>query len=167
MKWSFMKFLYQLNVWKSSVIVLIGSLPWFVYLITKETGYETAVLWAYTALVYFILAFILYIFLRLIGKLGRTVTRRRLVTFTRVYIRFHIAVALHGLASILVHISYMLSIGSAQTSTGQLGLLAVVFLVALLTTGYLRKRKSSGRRRRYHRYTAYLFLLFVLLHMLF
>ncbi|MGM7703580.1 hypothetical protein ACSVDE_17800 [Pseudalkalibacillus sp. Hm43] len=162
-----MRFLYQLNVWKSTVIVMIVSLPWFLYILTREEGYETAVLWAYTALVYFILAFILYLFLRMIGKLGRTPARRKLVIFTRVYIRFHVAAGLHGLAAILMHISYMLSIGSAVTSTGQLGILAVFSLGALLTTGYLRKQKSSGRRRRYHRYTAYLFLLLVLLHILF
>lgn len=166
MKVMILRFLFRLNVWKSTVIVFVLSLPWFIYLFTIHSEFTASIMWAYTALVYFVLAFILYLFLRMIGILGRSASRRRLVIFTRVYIRFHIAVALHGVAALIIHASFMLNNGAARIITGQLGILAVLALLAVLTTGYLRKRKSSGRRRRYHRYTAYLFFLFVILHLL-
>ncbi|MCF6139387.1 hypothetical protein [Pseudalkalibacillus berkeleyi] len=153
-------------MWRSTGITIILFMPWFIYMFSRPYNLSTAILWAYTALSCFVLAFILYIFLRLIGRLGRTDMRRKLVVFTRVYIRFHIAIALIGVASLFMHMKYMLSNGWASTLTGQLGLVAVAALVALLATGYLRKIKSSGKRRRYHRYASYIFLLITILHML-
>ncbi|WP_349409199.1 hypothetical protein [Pseudalkalibacillus sp. SCS-8] len=159
-----LRFLFRLDVRKSTGIALAVSSPWLLYLLWRPMDHATAILWANTALVYFILAFILYLFLRLIGRLGRSEARRRLVIFTRVYIRFHVASAILGVGALLMHAGYMLSTGWAATLTGKTGMVALIALAALLFTGYLRKRKSSGRRRRFHRYTAYLFLIIVFFH---
>jgi membrane-anchored protein YejM (alkaline phosphatase superfamily) len=46
------------------------------------------------------------------------------------------------------------------------GLLSMLSLFAVLTTGYLRKRRSSGKRRRFHRYMAFIFITFVIIHLI-
>ncbi|WP_408009022.1 hypothetical protein ACJROX_01370 [Pseudalkalibacillus sp. A8] len=165
MKMQLFKFLYQINVWQSMVIVCLLSSPWFVYLLMTPNNHTKAILWAYTALSYFLLSFLLYIFLRLISNLGQTSIRKKIVTFTRIFIRFHVAMAILGVTSILFHIVHMLGEGWGQTVSGVSGFLAVCALIPLLVTGYLRKKKSSGKRRRFHRYAAYIFLIFVLIHM--
>ncbi|WP_261134185.1 hypothetical protein [Bacillus sp. Marseille-Q3570] len=65
-----------------------------------------------------------------------------------------------------MHVVIMVQFGLMWSREGISGMIAIGGLSALLLTGYLRKRKSSGKRRRFHRYAAYLFLFFVLIHMM-
>lgn len=69
-----------------------------------------------------------------------------------------------GTILILIHAIYMFSIIPITIPYVFTGSLALAGLLAVLVTGYLRKRKSSGKRRRYHRYVAILFLVLVLIH---
>ncbi|MCF6411771.1 hypothetical protein [Pseudalkalibacillus salsuginis] len=167
MKIQLFKFFYQINVWQSMVVVCLLSSPWFVYIFMIPDNHTKALLWAYTALTYFLLSFLLYIFLRLISNLGKTPIRKKIVTFTRIFIRFHVAMAILGVISILFHIVHMLNGGWGRTLQGTSGFLAVCALIPLLVTGYLRKKKSSGKRRRFHRYSAYISFIFILIHILF
>ncbi len=161
-----MRFLYRLNVYQSTIILTLLSIPWLLYLLMQPRTISTAFHWAYTALIYFILSFILYLFLQWISRSGRSGFRKKLVTFTRIYIRFHVAAALLGVTSLLMHVVIMVQFGLMWSREGISGMIAIGGLSALLLTGYLRKRKSSGKRRRFHRYAAYLFLFFVLIHMM-
>ncbi|WP_221569047.1 hypothetical protein [Alkalihalobacillus sp. TS-13] len=161
-----MRFLYRLNVYQSTIILTLLSIPWLFYLLMQPRTISTSINWAYTALIYFILSFILYLFLQWISRSGRSNFRKKLVTFTRIYIRFHVAAALLGVTSLLMHVLLMAKFGLMESRAGVSGMIAIGGLAVLLFTGYLRKRKSSGKRRRFHRFTAYLFLFFVLIHML-
>ncbi|MGP4081883.1 hypothetical protein ACTWQL_18460 [Pseudalkalibacillus sp. R45] len=160
-----MRFLYRLNVYQSTIILTLLSIPWLFYLLLQPRTISTAINWAYTALIYFILSFILYLFLQWISRSGRSNFRKKLVIFTRIYIRFHVAAALLGVTSLLMHVLIMVQFGLIGSREGLSGMIAIGGLVVLIFTGYLRKRKSSGKRRRFHRYAAYLFLFFVLIHM--
>ncbi|WLD93630.1 hypothetical protein [Alkalihalobacillus sp. AL-G] len=165
MKSYILRWLFRLNVSKSTLIITLLSSPWLVSLFLKDTGIATAILWAYTAVGYFFISFLLLLFLKLISTMRKSEVRKRLVTFARVYIRFHVASALLGVYSLYFHVSYMLDSGWVKTSVGLAGVLALIGLAGVLFTGYLRKQKSSGRRRRYHRYFAYVFVASTILHM--
>ncbi|WP_257351340.1 hypothetical protein [Pseudalkalibacillus decolorationis] len=160
-----LRWLFRLNVSKSTLFATLLTSPWLIFLLLQHRDFTTAILWAYTAVVYFFISFFLLIFLKLISFLGRSNARKKLVTFTRVYIRFHVASALLGLFSLYFHVSYMLELGWVGTDVGSAGLFALIGLAGVLFTGYLRKQKSSGRRRRYHRYCAYAFIVLVIVHL--
>jgi hypothetical protein len=66
----------------------------------------------------------------------------------------------------LSHAFIMLRVSSLTTIKPLTGLLTIISLVGVILTGYLRKRKSSGRRRRYHRYIAFSFLILLVVHTL-
>jgi hypothetical protein len=159
------KKLYVLNVIQSFIIVSLMSIPLVVILIRSSMDYHLAKTLAHYAILYFSAAFLLYIFLLGIIHLPNCNKRMSLVDFTRIYIRFHVALAIMGTLFISLHISWMLTIIPLESPKGLTGLLALSGLLAVLVTGYLRKRKSSGRRRRYHRYMAFAFIALVIFHL--
>lgn len=161
-----LKKLYQLNVAQSFFIVSLLSMPLVFKLRQTSMDYHLAKTLAQYAVVYYIAAFLLYIFLLAIIHLPESDKRKSLVLFTRVYIRFHVALAIMGTLFISFHITWMMTIIPLNNPKGFTGLLASCGLLALLITGYLRIRKSSGRRRRYHRYMAFVFILFVIIHLI-
>jgi hypothetical protein len=161
-----LKKLFKLNVSNSLLIVSILSFPLILFVINKGfLDFHSAKLFGKLAIIYFSLAFLLYLFLYLISHLPKSKLRRILVVFTRIYIRFHIALAIIGTLLIAIHVIIMASIvpSSVNAITGFFALLA---LVTVLFTGYLRKRKSSGNRRRFHRFMAFLFIGLVIIHVI-
>jgi hypothetical protein len=158
--------LYRLNVIHGIIIVFILTLPWGIYLLRQTYTYQLAKILADTAIVYFTIAFMLYPCLYAISHTRSKPIRRKLVIFTRVFIRFHIAVAIVGIFWIILHASWMLTLIPINSPKAITGLLTLLGLIGVLLTGYLRKVKSSGKRRRYHRYTAVLFILVVIFHLM-
>ncbi|RNF39552.1 hypothetical protein [Planococcus salinus] len=159
-----LKILYRLNFRQAVLIVSILSLP--LLFLLYRLGFDTyrAALWAgRIGAIYLMLAFILYLFLYAISHLPKSSGRQKLVTFTRIYIRFHSSLAAIGSLFIVWHLAFMLSQVS-MTPTGIAGYVTVLALLPLLVTGYMRGRKSSGLRRRMHRYMAFLFIGAVLIH---
>jgi hypothetical protein len=159
-----LKKLNILNLPQSLLIVSVLTLPWVIVLSRSPLDYNFAKTIAGYAVYYFAAAFLLYIFLYAISHLPNIRIRKNLVRFTKIYIRFHIALAIMGTLFIMLHAALMLSIIPIHSSKAITGFLAVIGLLAVLTTGYLRKRRSSGRRRRYHRYAAFVFIAFVIIH---
>lgn len=160
-----LKKLFHINVWQSLLILSVLSLPLFFKLTDSGTpAFLSARLSGRYGSVFFLLAFSLYLFLYAIPRLPRSKAHRKLVQFTRVYIRFHIAFALLGLLFIFWHAFFMFMHIPPATAKMITGAAALIALLPLIVTGYLRKRKSSGKRRRYHRYSAFLFAAAVLIH---
>lgn len=163
------------DVWKRKVdrmespvpesIVIIVTIPWGFYIYSNFTGYSLLITVGRTAVAYFVFAFVLYLFLLAIQNLPHGRLNRRLVGFTRRYIRFHKAAAIIGALWIAVHAYGMLQYISIQQTQAVTGLLTLVSLAAVLFSGYLRSRRSSGRRRRYHRYLSFVFIFFLLFHL--
>lgn len=152
-----LKRLYLLNLHQSLPIIAILTPPLVFFL----DDYH----FAKTAALYFIITFFLYPFLYTISRLPKSALRSNLVTFTRIYIRFHIAFAIIGVLLIILHVMGMQRIISINSPRAISGYLALLSLLSVLITGYLRKRKSSGKRRRFHRYMSFLFIFFVLVHL--
>lgn len=161
-----LKKLYVMNVPQSLIIVSILTLPLAIFLVKQPYDYNFAKTLAHFAIIYFLIAFLLYVLLYGISHLPKSRARKNLVIFTRVYIRLHIAVAIVGAIIIVLHATLMLSIIPITSPHALTGLLTLLGLIAVLVTGYFRKRKSSGKRRRYHRYMAFLFILFVIIHLM-
>lgn len=157
-----LKKLFTINLWQSVLIVTVLSLPLFLFLGRMDGEFNRALFAGRTAGIYFLLSFILYLFLYSISHLPRGRGHRKLVIFTRIYIRFHISFAIMGAVLLVAHISYMAML--PITAVSIVGFAAAIALLPLLFTGYLRKQKSSGRRRRFHRYTAFAFAVLVLIH---
>jgi membrane-anchored protein YejM (alkaline phosphatase superfamily) len=161
-----LKKLYKLNVTNSLLIVCILSFPLILFFINAgPLNFQSAKLFGRLAIGYFFLSFLLYLFLYLISHLPKSKARGRLVIFTRVYIRFHIAISIIGALLIVLHVTIMTSL-MPKTQETITGLLTMIALFSVLFTGYLRKRKSSGKRRRFHRYMAFLFITLVIIHVI-
>jgi hypothetical protein len=160
------KKLYRLTVPQSLFIVLVLSLPLILILMRLPYDYSSAKTIAHVSILYFCIAFILYLFLFAISHLKESSGRKALVMFTRVFIRFHISMAIVGTGLIVLHAALMLTIIPTQSPLLLTGLLTLLGLLGVLITGYLRKIKSSGKRRRYHRYLSFLFILLVIIHIL-
>lgn len=161
-----LKQLYSLNVPKSLILLSILTLPLVIPLFKIPIVFQLAKTFGSLAALYFSLAFVLYLFLYGISHLPKSEFRRWLVIFTRIYIRFHIALAIVGVLLIFLHVTLMLNIIPLNTKHTLSGLLTIMTLVVVIFTGYLRKLKSSGRRRRYHRYISFLFIIFLIIHIL-
>jgi hypothetical protein len=161
-----LKKLFKLNVSNSLLIVSIVSFPLILFVInTGPLEFKSAKLFGRLAISYFFLSFLLYLFLYSISHLPKSQVRGGLVVFTRVYIRFHIAISIIGTLLIVLHVMVMASLMPITPKTIT-GLLAMIALCFVLFTGYLRKRKSSGKRRRFHRYMAFLFIALVVIHVI-
>jgi hypothetical protein len=150
------------------LIMLVITTPWGITLFQEPSIYNRARWAGLTALFFFLLAFTLYLCLLAIRKiplhqLNRV--KRRLVLFTRKFIQFHYPAAMIGLFWILLHAYWMGRIYEMNLKSIT-GILTIIALAFVILTGYLRKQKSSGKRRRFHRYASYLFLVFVSIHLL-
>jgi hypothetical protein len=148
------------------VLLLIIAVPWGFFLFHEPPNYSQMKTAGITAFVFFSFAFLLYPFLLSIQKLPIGKTTAFLVQFTRRFIRFHMPAAILGVLFVLPHaawMAYTLPITNFYTLTGYLTSFA---LAGVLFTGYLRSQKSSGKRRRYHRYLSFLFVLLLLVHVL-
>jgi hypothetical protein len=158
------KKLFTLNVFQAFIIISVVTLPLILLFYKHPLDYHSSKTMAYLSLLYFFIAFILYVFLYTISHSANHAVRKKLVIFTRVYIRFHIAVGIMGTILIIIHAIYMFTFIPNINLYAITGTLALVALLAVLITGYLRKQKSSGKRRRYHRYMAFVFIVFTLIH---
>ncbi|MFA9555851.1 hypothetical protein ACERII_00890 [Evansella sp. AB-rgal1] len=68
---------------------------------------------------------------------------------------------------VILHITFVLLSGTFALSPKEVsGILAATLFVLLILSGWLRHRKATGRRKRNHRSIAFLFLFFVLLHII-
>ncbi|MFB4163243.1 hypothetical protein ACE1TI_05240 [Alteribacillus sp. JSM 102045] len=156
------RFLYRLNLKQALTIVLVPTIGLITYFLLKQPfSYQLFIDFAGAATVYFLLAFLLYPLL-----LGVKHLRFRwLVKFTRIYIRFHIATAIGGTVLLLPHITGMPLYASFSNPKALTGLLTICTFSAVLVSGYFRKKRSSGKRRRYHRYSAFIFIGFLFVHL--
>jgi hypothetical protein len=93
----------------------------------------------------------------------------RLAKFSRYLMKWHIKIAVLGTTIIMGHASINLYGVGSLIGWGHIklltGYLALVMLAVTLFAGYLRHKKASGFRRKFHLITAMTFLGAVLVHM--
>lgn len=157
-------FFLKLNIAQAVITIVLLSIPLYLWIYHAPAGYQRAIQAAIVGVIYFLLSFSLYLFVIIIRQLNATSLRRKIVIFTRIFIRFHIAFALLGLLFILYHVYFFLPVNHSFVHLS--GLLALMTILPLFLTGYLRKRKATGKRKLTHRYAGYLCIASILLHII-
>lgn len=143
------------------LILFLITLPWALFVFQQPALYIQAKWAARSAIIFLFMSFLLYLCLLGIrkGKKGFfSSSRNKLVLFTRKFIQFHYPFAIFGFIWILLHIHWMTQL-HPSTITMSTGIFTFAMLCFVLITGYLRKQRSSGRRRRIHRYASFLLVL--------
>jgi hypothetical protein len=129
----------------------------------------TAQLLAQIAVILFVVNINMYFIFLVIRKTSVRKVKVRLAKFSRVLMKWHIHVAVLGTSVIIGHAAINLYELGTVLGLGHLklvsGYLALTILTFTLFAGYLRHKKSSGFRRKFHLTAAMVFLAAFLLHM--
>jgi hypothetical protein len=125
---------------------------------------------AQIAMVLFLININMYFIFLVIRKTSVRQVKIRLAKFSRVMMKWHISIAVTATTIIIGHAAINLYKIAPVIGFDNLkiisGYLAVSFLFLTLAAGYLRHKKSSGFRRKFHLTTAMIFFLIFLVHML-
>lgn len=114
----------------------------------------------------FLINFAMFPSLLYIRKGKNRILKRKLALYLRKEMKWHAALGWFGLALVLIHISvewHSLTYLILMSKRG-FGLLALVLLGFVLWSGWLRKQKANGKRRRFHAWSSILFTFVFLLH---
>ncbi|WHY01165.1 hypothetical protein [Neobacillus sp. DY30] len=124
---------------------------------------------AQIAMYLFLININMYFIFLVIRKTSVRQVKIRLAKFSRVMMKWHIPIAAIATTIIIGHavinlieIAPIIGFNNLKLISGYL---AMSFLFLTLAAGYLRHKKSSGFRRKFHLITAMAFLLVFFLHM--
>lgn len=124
---------------------------------------------AQIAMVLFLININMYFIFLVIRKTSVRLVKIRLAKFSRVMMKWHISIAGTATTIIIGHgainlyeIAPVIGFNNLKLISGYL---AILFLFLTLAAGYLRHKKSSGFRRKFHLTTAMIFFLVFLVHM--
>ncbi|ADI00367.1 hypothetical protein [Salisediminibacterium selenitireducens] len=122
----------------------------------------------YLALVLIVFNGSFYVLFRIVRKSRNRKRQIRYAKIAKILMRVHRKTAV--VAAVFATAHSMLALyrhGVNPESLTQLsGVLAMLALIVLLSTGWIRNQKATGRRKRSHRYTAFGALLVIGLHIL-
>ena len=159
------------RIWTvSNVIIITGSII-YIWLLSPHDN--TLIVFsqflAQIAMVLFIFNVNMYFIFLLIRKAKQREVKIRLAAFSRYFMKWHIKIAIT---------STLLIIGHAWINLFQLGpvigydhfkmlmgYISFIFLLITLFAGYLRKKKATGFRKKFHRVAAMIFTVSFFIHM--
>jgi hypothetical protein len=125
---------------------------------------------AQMAMILFLVNINMYFIFLVIRKSSVRQVKIRLAKFSRVMMKWHISIAVTATTIIIGHAVINLYEIAPVVGFGNLklisGYLAISILFLTLSAGYLRHKKASGFRRKFHLTTAMVFFLLFLIHML-
>ncbi|WP_077617622.1 hypothetical protein [Bacillus sinesaloumensis] len=123
---------------------------------------------AQVAIILFIINVNMYFIFLVIRRTKVRKLKITLARLSRLMMKSHIKLAIVGTILIVFHggimffkIGGVIGYGHPKIISG---IVAILFLKVTLLAGYLRHKKSSGRRRKFHYTTAFLFTLMFLVH---
>lgn len=150
----------------TNLLLIIGMIIWSYLHETIGFALKTATLFSQASVILVLFNINMYFIFLLIRKVKNRKTKITLAKISRVIMRYHVPIAITATSLIVLHITFILMNTSFDTSNIKMwfGLIAATCLLFTLFAGYLRKQKASGRRRKFHIITAFIFLLFVLQH---
>lgn len=124
---------------------------------------------AQVAMLLFLVNINMYFIFLVIRKTSIRKVKIRLAKFSRYFMKWHIPIAVLGTSTIIGHAAINLYAIAPLLGWGHLklwsGVLALVTLAVVLFAGWLRHKKASGFRRRFHLTAAMIFLVIFLVHM--
>ncbi len=124
---------------------------------------------AQTAFILFLVNVNMYFVFLLIRKSKVRNVKVRLAKISKTMMKYHIPLAITATLLILTHTAMMINAHSSQLWSVKTaaGALSLSLLAVLLYSGWLRRQKATGKRRKSHYTMAFTFFSFVLLHIFF
>ncbi|WP_280769292.1 hypothetical protein [Salipaludibacillus daqingensis] len=103
----------------------------------------------------------LFLFIR---KSKNPLYRKKTAKVARVWMKIHRPAA--WLAFFLVFIHGVMALTHFNLSSFSLltGIISFFFLLLLMITGWIRNQKATGKRKRFHRYASFIFIIIVIIH---
>lgn len=142
-----------------------------IFLWSFYQGYDSSTIFfgkafAQAAFILFLINLNMYFVFLLIRKSRVRSVKIKLAKVSKRMMKYHISIALTGLLLIISHAGIMLYVKHDHLwTTKQIsGVLSAGVLIILLFSGLLRRQKATGRRRRFHYKTAFIFFGLILLH---
>ena len=149
-----------------NIIALLIVIIWSLF-----QGYETKTAligktFSQIAFPFILINFNMYFLFLLIKKSKVRSTKIKLAKLSKQIMKFHIHIALTAALFIVLHGMMMIRTYDPLVLTGKLasGYTAFLIFLILLFSGILRKLKATGKRRRFHYITAFIFMGGLLFH---
>lgn len=154
-----------------NVILILGSIIYiWAFRPHDSTLIVSSQLLAQMAMILFLINVNMYFIFLVIRKTSNRNVKIRLAKFSRHFMKWHIKIAVTAAIIIIGHatinlikIGPILGYTHIKMLTGYLG---IIFLTVTLFAGYLRHKKASGFRKKFHRTIAMIFTAIFLIHML-
>jgi hypothetical protein len=159
------------KIWAyANVFLIIGSIIYiWIFRPHDSSLIITSQLLAQIAMILFLVNVNMYFIFLVIRKTTVRNVKIRLAKFSRQFMKWHIKIAITGTIIIIGHAMINFTklgpvIGYAHIKMLS-GYLAFLFLIFTLLAGYLRHKKATGFRKKFHRILAMVFTVLFLIHM--
>ncbi|MBM4763619.1 hypothetical protein [Bacillus sp. B15-48] len=156
-------------IWKwltVNVLTVLIILVW-----SQIQGYESnnvllGKLLAQMAFILFLINLNMYFVFLMIRKSKIRQVKVKLAKISKRMMKYHIPIAMTATGLILFHAGIMINAywGNLYNMKLTSGYLGFVLLAILLFSGLLRRRKATGKRRKFHYVMAFVFFAIVLIH---
>jgi hypothetical protein len=146
--------------------IIIGMVVWSLLHETDGLVLQMATIFSQLAVILVLLNINMYFIFLIIRKTKKRKVKLTLAKLSRKVMKVHVPIAISAASLIILHIIFIIfSIPFDLTKHKLLtGLLAVIGLFFTLLAGYLRSKKATGNRRKYHIMTAFIFFIVALVH---
>ena len=159
------------GIWTiSNALIMIGSIIYiWIFSPHDNTLIVISQFLAQIAMVLFVFNVNMYFIFLLIRKTKQREVKIRLATYSRYFMKWHIKIAITSTLLIMGHAYINLFKIGPVMGYGHLkmwmGYISFIFLFVTLFAGYLRHKKASGFRKRFHRVAAMIFTVSFFIHM--
>jgi hypothetical protein len=149
-----------------NLMIIIGMVVWSLLHDTDGFILQMATIFSQLAVILVLLNINMYFIFLIIRKSKKRKVKLALAKISRKVMKVHVPIAISATSLIILHIIFIVfSIPFDLTKPKLLtGLLAVIGLTSTLLAGYLRSKKASGKRRKWHILAAFAFFVLALVH---
>jgi predicted anti-sigma-YlaC factor YlaD len=146
--------------------IIIGMVVWSLLHETDGLVLQMATIFSQLAVILVLLNINMYFIFLIIRKTKKRKVKLTLAKLSRKVMKVHVPIAISAASLIILHIIFIIFSISFDLTKPKLltGLLAVIGLFFTLLAGYLRSKKATGNRRKYHIMTAFIFFIVALVH---
>jgi hypothetical protein len=147
-------------------MIIVGMVVWSLLHESDGLVLQMATIFSQFAVILVLLNINMYFIFLIIRKTKKRKVKLTLAKLSRKVMKVHVPIAISATSLIILHITFIIfSIPFDLTKPKLLtGLLAVIGLFFTLLAGYLRSKKATGTRRKYHIMTAFIFFIVALVH---
>jgi hypothetical protein len=157
----------MVGLWLLVNFLLVSSIiGWSYFQRADGLMLETATIFSQLAVILILLNLNMYLIFLLIRKSKKRNVKLTLAKISRKLMKLHVPIAITATSFIILHIIFIVINIAWDFTNWKLttGLITTFGLLATLFAGYRRSKKASGKRRRLHIMTAFLFFLLALIH---